>query len=431
VADAGAASVDAGLAAAGLPPLPRTAWLELDLGALVDNLGVIRGLAGEGVAIHPVVKANAYGHGAVEIATALDAAGVEGFCVATADEALELRRARVGGSILVLYPVPAAIARELARRRVAVTAGDLELLGALAAATAGGGASTHMARPRLGIHLEVETGLGRGGVRETDLAQAAGLIAAAPGLRLAGVWTHLQAPEDADRTTAQLDRFDAAAAILRRAGHHLPNRHVAASSGLLLGNAAALDGVRPGLTVYGLVPDELLGADVPGGPRLKPVLSLHARPVRVVDLPAGWGIGYGPSFITARPSRIATLPLGYGDGWPRTLSNRAEALVRGRRVPLVGNVAMDAVMADVTDVPGSPVGVTDEFVLLGPQGSDRISAADLAVARSTNSWEVVTAMAARLPRVYHAPSGAQGLRTLVSGPGLAGHAATRRRTNRS
>jgi alanine racemase len=416
-----------------LPPLPRTAWLELDLGALVENLAVIRGLAGPGVAVHPVVKANAYGHGAVEIATALAAAGVEGFCVATADEALQLRRAGVGGSILVLYPVPAAIARELARRHVAVTAGDLELLAALAAAT-DAGTGQHgpaVARPRLGIHLEVETGLGRGGVREADLATAANAIAAAPGLRLAGVWTHLQAPEDQARTTAQLERFDAAAGILRRAGHRLPNRHVAASSGLLLGNAAALDGVRPGLTVYGLVPDELLGSEVPGGPTLKPVLSLHARPVRVVDLPVGWGIGYGPSFTTARPSRIATLPLGYGDGWPRTLSNRADALVRGRRVPLVGNVAMDAVMADVTDVPGPPVGVTDEFVLLGAQGSERITAADLAVARATNSWEVVTAMAARLPRVYHAPSGAQGLRTLVSGPGLAGHAATRRRTNRS
>ncbi len=121
--------------------------------------------------------------------------------------------------------------------------------------------------------------------------------------------------------------------------------------------------------------------------------------------------------MTERSSRIATLPLGYGDGWPRSLSNRASALVRGVRAPIVGNVAMDALMVDVTDVPGEPVGVHDEFVLIGRQGDGEITAASLAAARSTNSWEVVTAMAARLPRVYHAGSGPQGLRTLVSGMG--------------
>jgi alanine racemase len=147
---------------------------------------------------------------------------------------------------------------------------------------------------------------------------------------------------------------------------------------------------------------------------LRPVLSLHARPVRVADLPAGHGISYGPTFTTRRPSRIATLPLGYGDGWPRSLSNRAEALVRSQRVPLVGNVAMDAVMADVTDVQGEPVGVHDEFVLIGEQGSERITTGHIAATRGTNSWEVVTGLAARLPRVYDAASVPQEMRTLVS-----------------
>ena len=143
-------------------------------------------------------------------------------------------------------------------------------------------------------------------------------------------------------------------------------------------------------------------------------MSLHARPIRVADLPAGHGISYGPSFTTARPSRIATLPLGYGDGFARAHANRAEALVRGGRVPLVGNVTMDAVMADVTDVPGAPVTLADEFVLLGTQGDERIRAEDLAQQRTTNTWEVVTLMSARLPRVYHAATGAVvGLRTLT------------------
>jgi alanine racemase len=143
------------------------------------------------------------------------------------------------------------------------------------------------------------------------------------------------------------------------------------------------------------------------------VLSLRARPVRVLEVPAGWGISYGPTFTTQRPSRIATLPLGYGDGWSRALSNRASALVRGTRVPLVGNVAMDAVMADVTDVPGDPVTVADEFVLIGEQGGDRITAAEVATARGTNSWEVVTTLSARLPRVYDAAAVPQGLLTLT------------------
>jgi len=130
-------------------------------------------------------------------------------------------------------------------------------------------------------------------------------------------------------------------------------------------------------------------------------------------VPAGWGISYGPTFTTSRPSRIATLPLGYGDGWSRALSNHASALVRGRRVPLVGNVAMDAVMADVTDVPGAPVGVEDEFVLIGAQEDERITVADVANARGTNSYEVVTNLSARLPRVYHAASVPRATRTLV------------------
>ncbi|HEX3428647.1 MAG TPA: alanine racemase C-terminal domain-containing protein [Candidatus Limnocylindrales bacterium] len=144
-------------------------------------------------------------------------------------------------------------------------------------------------------------------------------------------------------------------------------------------------------------------------------MSLHARPVRVVELAAGHGVSYGPTWRAPRASRIATIPLGYGDGWSRSLSNRAEALVRGGRVPLVGNVAMDAVMADVTDVPGPPVSVEDEFVLVGRQGDLEITAAELARSRNTNSWEIVTAMSGRLTRVYHHASvGLAGFRSLVS-----------------
>jgi alanine racemase len=390
--------------------LPRTAWLRVDLGALAHNLAALRRLAGPGVRVQPVVKADAYGHGAVPVARALISAGADGLCVAALDEALELRRAGLRRAILVLYGVPPALAPLAARRRIAVSAGDTTLvertLAALAAADPG---------TRLDVHLEVETGLGRDGLSGAALVSAAARLAASSSVRLSGAWTHLQAAEDAATTARQVALFEAETAALRRAGVRLPGRHLAASGGLLSGGLATYDAVRPGLAVYGLVPDELLDRLAPdGGIGLRPVLSLHARPVRVADLAAGHGVGYGPSFVTQRPSRIATLPLGYGDGWSRAWSNRAEALVRGRRAPIVGNISMDALTVDVTDVPGPPVGLDDEFVLLGTQGRASISAADLARARTTNSWEVVTAMSRRLPRVYDAGSGQPTVRTLVT-----------------
>ncbi len=402
--------IEARLAAAGLPPLPRTAWLEIDLDALAANLHLLGRLAGLDVSVRPVVKADAYGHGAIPIARALEAAGADGFCVAAIDEALELRAAGVERPILVLYPVPAAWAGEAARNRIAITAGDPMLLDEMLAAAA----TVDSVLP-LDLELEIETGLGRGGFAGVHAVEAASRIAGAPGVRLRGLWTHLQAVEDAEQTAVQVARFEAAVDATVRAGIDLPPRHAAASAALLVDGVAAYDGVRPGLAVYGLLPDELATASIPKAvlDGLHPVMSLIARPVRVAELPASWGISYGPTFRTSRPSRIATLPLGYGDGWSRQLSNRASAIVRGQRVPLVGNVAMDAVMADVTDVPGPPVGVADEFILLGGAGGMRISAAELAQERTTNSWEVVSGMARRLPRVYHAAAGPVGLRTLA------------------
>jgi alanine racemase len=427
-----AVGIDAALNAAGLPPLPRTAWLSIDLDALASNLAVIRRLAGPDVPVHPVVKADAYGHGALPVARALEAAGADGFCVATYDEAAALRAGGIQAPLLVLYPIPVPWVIDAARHGISITAGDPELLDATLTAAS---ASSSRGRRALLIQLEVETGLGRGGFVTTALADAARAVERTGGARLAGLWTHLQAPGDRAVTAAQVAAFEIAAATLQAAGIRLPRRHLRASGSLvgsppaplrggpvgspedratLLDGGVSYDGVRPGLSIYGLVPDELAADAVAlEAGRLRPALSLHARPVRVQDLPADWGISYGPSFRTRRPSRIATLPIGYGDGWPRALSNRAEALVRGVRVPTVGNVAMDAVMIDVTDVPGPPVTVGDTFTLIGRQGDESIPVAEVARARDTNSWEVVTAMARRLPRVYHAAAGPVAVRTLV------------------
>jgi alanine racemase len=347
----------------------------------------------------------------IPIARALAEAGADALCVAAFDEAIALRDAGIASRLIVLYPIPPDRVLEAARREIAVAVGDPAMLDDLVARV---GASS-AALPDLELELEVETGLGRGGLPPDRVAVAATRIAEAEGVHLVGLWSHLQASETPDRTARQIERFEIAAANLATAGLPIPRRHLAASGGLLLPGIPVYDAVRPGLMTYGLAPDEIEPADLPlAAAELRPVMSLRARPVRVADLPAGHGISYGPTFTTGRPSRIATLPLGYGDGWSRALSNRAVALVRGRRVPIVGNVAMDAVMVDVTDVPGQPVDVRDEFVLLGDQGSERITAAELAQIRTTNSWEVVTSMSRRLPRVYDAAAGPVGIRTLIA-----------------
>jgi alanine racemase len=416
----GAGGIEALLRAAGLPSLPRTAWLEIDLDRLAGNVTAMRAALPDAVTLEIVVKADAYGHGAVPVAWAALAAGAAGLCVATLDEALELRRAGIPAPILVLFPIPPDTAPVAARAGVEIAAGDAGLLEGALAAYAAARRRARRELPALGVQLAIETGLGRDGLTPGEAVAAARRIAATTGAELRGAWSHLQAPADRPRTDGQVGRFTAALAELRAAGVLVPRRHILASGGLFAmerlvgGERPVFDGVRIGLAVYGIAPEGVpIGAAATGiHAGIRPILSLRARPIRVADLPSGTGISYGPSFVTARPSRIATLPVGYADGWARALSNRATALVRGVRVPLVGNVAMDAVMADVTDVPGPPVTPADEFVLLGCQGGDEISAAELAQERTTISWEVAAAMSRRLPRVYTARALAVGIRTL-------------------
>jgi alanine racemase len=366
-----------------------------------------------------VVKADAYGHGAVPVALALEAAGADGFSVATFDEALELRAGGVTLPILVLFPVPPEVVVIAAREGIALAVGPglatTRILAAAAAAARAGG-------PSLAVHLEVETGLGRGGVLPGDVTGAAARVLRAEGVTLAGLWTHLAAADDAAASRAQDARFGAAAASLADGvalglGAGGIRRHLAGSGGILAGDVLRWDTARTGIATYGLVPDGLAPADATrdAAARLRPVMSLHARPVRVLELPAGHGVSYGPTYVTTGPTRIATLPLGYADGWRRVLTDRADALVRGVRAPIVGRVAMDAVMVDTGAVPGPPVTEDDEFVLLGAQGGERITAHELAAACGTISYEIVSGMSRRLARVYHAAGSAIGARTLTGG----------------
>ncbi len=404
-----------------LPPLPKTAWLEIDLDAVVGNARLLTNLLPAGVRLEPVLKADAYGHGAVGVARALVTDGARGLSVATFDEALELRQAGIEVPILVVFPIPPELAPDARRYGLSITAGDRVLLERTLAAlakefAAGRPNAAGSGDPPLAIHLEVETGLGRGGVDPDLVPAAAAAIASSPFARLAGLWSHLQSAGDADLTARQDRKFGIAAGFLEGAGVTLPERHLAASGAVLAATAGTYDAVRVGLALYGLVPDDL---NVAEGVRaaaagLRPVMSLRARPIRVAWLEPGTGVSYGPSFTTARRSLIATLPLGYADGYPRSLSNRAQVLVRGVRVPLVGTVAMDAVMVDVTDVGGPEVTVDDEFTLMGEQGGVRIGALEVARWGNTISHEVVAAMSGRLPRVYYAAAEAVGLRTIAS-----------------
>ena len=404
--------IETRLARAGLPPLRRTAWIEIDGDALASNLATLRELGGGGL-VMPVVKADAYGHGMVPVARILAAAGADILCVATLDEAIALRDEGLRTLVLVLYPVAPDAVGEAARRGIGIAAGAATMLDDLLAAATRQGVAAD-----LSIELEVETGLGRGGVAPSEVVAAARRILDA-GARIGGVWSHLQEAEIEAITTAQVAAYEDALGRLAGAGVAGPRRHLAASAAILLGNVPRYDAVRPGLATYGLIPDELAEAGIgpadlpPAAATLRPVLSLRARPVRVVEVATGHGVSYGPTWRAPRPSRIATLPIGYGDGWPRSLSNKAEVLVRGRRVPVVGNVAMDATMIDVTGVPGPPVDVADEVVLIGRQGDAEISAGEVARWRTTNSWEVVTALSARLTRVYDAAAGLTGSRPLA------------------
>ena len=377
----------------------------------MGNFAALRRLAPAGTACWPVVKADAYGHGAVPVAETLRAAGADGLCVATLDEALELRRAGIDGEILVLYPVPVAALPVSARARLSLSASSEDAVREMVSA-ARGLPDDQPDQRTLAVHLEIETGLTRDGVRPERAAAVAAALAGEPRLRFAGIWSHIATPDDGPTTERQVERFEAALAGLRDAGVAVPLRHLAATGGLLTASAPTYDAIRPGLAVYGVIPAGLPLATPAAGAAaaLRPALRLVARAVRIEDVPAGTGVSYGATWVAARPSRIATLPVGYGDGFARAYGGRPGALVRGRRVPLVGAIAMDATMVDVTDV--DQLDPADEFVLLGRQRDEEITVAELAAARATISWEVLATMARRIPRVYYAAARAVRVRTL-------------------
>jgi alanine racemase len=400
-------SIEARLRAAGLLPLDRPAWLEVDTAALGRAVHAIRGRVGAATEVWPVVKDDAYGHG-IEVATrSFRAAGAAGVCVATLGEAQAIRAAGIAVPVLILYPVADAALAEAMRAGFAISVATSEGAEAVARAWSGLGAAAGTAR--LAVHVEVETGFTRMGIPAARLRSALELLGR-PGIEVVALWSHLSTPED-DRVAD--DQEERLADAVRMAGVDGIGTHLAASGGLLTKRGIDRTLVRPGLVAYGVAPGGPLG-DRPEarwlGDEVRPALRLLAHAIRIEEVPAGTSVGYGGTWVASRASCIATLPVGYGDGYSRALSG-ADVLVHGRRAPVVGVVSMDSCTVDVTDVQG--VGPDDEFVLLGSQGGDSITALALAQRRTTIPWEVLAGMARRLTRVYDAPAGPMGVRTLA------------------
>jgi alanine racemase len=367
---------------------PHRAWIEIDHRALVDNLATVRRLAGDRKQVIGVVKANAYGHGDLATARTLLAAGVERLAVATVSEALRLRAAEIRAPILVLWGVGEPEAGPAVAADLEVTVFDSRSVRLLEAAAEAAGR-------RASVHLKVDTGLGRQGTEPEEAVALALAIARSRNLRLVGAYTHLAAPgEDDAFSEVQLLRMARVLDGMRSSGVEPGLIHVSASSGILAGIADFADAVRPGLALYGLVPGWAADRDT----GLRPVLSLSATPLRLFDLAAGAGVGYGHRYRAERATRIATLGIGYGDGWPRSHANNGWTLVRGERAQVVGAISMDGLTVDIGGIDG--VTYDDVFVLIGEQGAARITADQVASERRTINYEVTTALRERLPRIH-------------------------------
>ncbi len=367
----------------------------IDLSALVWNLAVIRSLVGNETGILTAVKGDAYGHGATQVALALQEAGCDWFGVALVEEGIRLRDSGIHTPILCLGGVGPAGAAEAIRHRLTPVIYDLTDAERLERAAA----ARH---EPYGVHLKVDTGMGRLGVPmhqwESFLDRFAGLR----WLRMDGLCSHLAMADESEVsfTVEQGRRFVEALKAARSRGLRPSVLHIANSAGLLLHPRLRFDLVRPGIMIYGIpVVPRSDSLQLP----LQPVMSVTTRVLHVKNVPMGAGLSYNRTFVTKRPSRIATLPVGYADGYPRALSNRAQVLIHGCRAPVRGTIYMDLTLVDVTDIT-SPVSPGDEVVLLGSQGSDLISARELACHAGTIPYEILCGFSERVPRTHLQPS---------------------------
>ncbi len=364
-------------------------YLEIDLDAIAHNVRVIKMHIGPHVKLIAVVKANAYGHGALEVAQTALRHGASWLAVARADEGISLRQAGIVAPILVMNYTPLGEIEEALRHDLTLTLSDLEPARSISAiASRLGRAAT--------VHIKVDTGMGRFGLLPDEVLPFMQELAALPGVQVEGLYTHFAVADlaDKDYTRQQFRRFQQVRDRLSAAGYRIPLCHAANSAATLDLPETHLDAVRVGIAMYGLPPSSEVEPAVP----LRPALSLKSHVARVRTLPAGSSISYGRTYITPREMTVALVPVGYGDGYHRLISNRGAVLINGRRAPIVGRVCMDQVIVDVSQA--GLVELNSEVVLIGSQGKERITAEEVATWAETINYEVVTALLPRVPRLY-------------------------------
>ena len=369
------------------PGQDRPAWVEIDLGAIASNLRAIRAAVAP-ASVMAVLKADAYGHGAVRVARTVLAGGATFLATAVLTEASTLREAGIDAPILVLGHTPPWQARTAVRLGVAVTIFDLDSAYHLSEAASAYGR-------KVPVHLKVDTGLHRIGLGSSEVVAFARTLSTMPGLVIEGLYTHLATADDADETFArqQLGRFDAVIDAWHEASLPRPRYvHALNSAGALRFPQARFDLVRPGIALFGIDP----GPGTPLPATFRPALRLKTRIAQIRMVDTGETVSYGREWTATSATRVGVLPIGYGDGLRRGPSTWGEVLVHGRRVPLVGRVCMDMCMVDLNGTPDARPG--DEVVLIGPQGTQSISADDVARQSGTSAYEVVCQILARVPR---------------------------------
>lgn len=369
---------------------PHRVWADVRLDHLRDNVALLRSRLRGATRLMAVVKADAYGHGAVPVARELQSFGVDAFGVGDSGEALELREAGVRGTILVLGAIVEGEQERVVANDLSVCIHSESRIERLARE------ARRLGR-RCRVHLKIDTGMGRLGVLPTRALALARRIARSRDLALEGVATHFAGTSSRrdPENRRQLELFLRVKAAIEREGLGEPIYHAASSAVVFSDLDAELDMVRPGLALYGVAPADA-GAAADG---LKPVLSLHTQIIFMKDVPAGTPIGYGRLFVALRRTRIATLPVGYNDGLPFSLSGAGRVLVRGEFAPIVGRISMDYSMVDVGHVRGLKVG--EPVTLIGCDGERGLRVDELARSAGTIPYAILCSLGRRVARVYH------------------------------
>lgn len=364
-------------------------WAEINLKAIKNNLNQIKAIVEpEGSKVLAVIKDNAYGHGAIEIAKIAQSIDINTFGVATIEEAIQLRQAGIDGSILIFCCILPEQTETVVEYEIIQTVCDLNICNALSES------AKRLGKPAK-VHIKIDTGMGRIGVPYDKAINFIEQVYQMPNIVVDGIYTHF-ASSDTERefTESQISRFRSVITSLDRKGINIPVKHSANSAGVLNFPSAYFNMVRPGLIIYGLYPCDNPIRKV----ALEPALSLKTRVVFIKDLPTGHSISYERTYTTKRPTKVATIAVGYGHGYSRKLSNIGEVLIRGKRANIIGLICMDQCLCDVTDIPNVSVG--DEVALIGKQGNDEITADEIANKIGTISYEVVCGIHSNVKRVY-------------------------------